>query len=84
MLVLARVCLVFGVKLHQPTGKRNSIEILREAVVQGQAQEQEGGGEAEAAEPPPLPLPGLSSLASHRLFWHFLVDHGLSLSGCYD
>lgn len=84
MLVLARVCLVFRVKLHQPTVKRNIIEILREAVIQGQAQEQEEGGEVEAAEPPPPPLPGLSSLASQWLFWHFLVDHGLSLSGCYD
>lgn len=46
MLVLARVCLVFGVKLHQPTVKRNSIEIHREAVGQGQAQEQEERGEA--------------------------------------
>lgn len=65
MLVLARVCLVFRVKLHQPTVKRNIIEILREAVVQGQAQKQEEGDEVEAAEPPPPPLPGLSSLASH-------------------
>lgn len=71
MLVLARVCLVFRVKLHQPTVKRNIIEILGEAVVQGQAQEQEEGDEGEDAELCSPPLPGLSSLASHWLLYIF-------------
>lgn len=86
MLVLDRVCLVFRVKLHQPTVKRNVPRDTQGSCGPGagtRAGERRHGGSSSVS---PSLIPSPSSLVScwpPSSFWHSSVDCALS-PGCYN